>query len=66
MSKHPEGKIAGSGPGIAVYPEKAIAADQSVSVDGLKLVFPGADQTDFEDKTLGYDGISGRFSLTPN
>jgi hypothetical protein len=65
-SEHPDGNIAESGPGIAVYPEKAIAADQSLSMDGLKLVFPGSDQTHFEDKTLGYDSIIDRFSLTPN
>jgi hypothetical protein len=65
-SEYPEGNIIESGPGITVCPEKEIAADQSVSMDGLKFVFPCPDQTHFEDKTLGYDSVSGRFSLTPN
>lgn len=49
-----------------MYPEKEIGADQSSTMDGLRLVFPGADQACFEDEILDYDSISDGFSLTPN
>ncbi len=58
--------VTGAGPGIAVYPAREITPDQTSSVNGLRIVFPGSDLSYFEEKTLSFDSVSDCFCLTSN
>jgi hypothetical protein len=62
-SQDPEGNTIGSGPGIGVYPEREIPTDRSLNFGGLKLFFPGTDQSHFADSTLDFDRASNCFRL---